>query len=120
MSPGFVTLAFFVAQLALGLAKDRSGLGAASVAVDARTPAQVRVVSQLRVLSQDASAVSRVPENEEALLELFRKKGSTVFSTDEVDAVGTQWTRFEERESGEIKVSRNAVPKFRTARLARP
>jgi hypothetical protein len=128
VSPAIATLLFFAAQLLLAIYSDKpqGRMAAASTEAPQTVPVHVRVVSQIRSAEDGGRALASVPQSEEALIELFKKRGWIVFSASEVETVDTQEASFDTEEVGVIKARQQAATgrlvsgtKLRPAQLAR-
>jgi hypothetical protein len=115
VSPALATLLFFAAQffLASYVESPRDVRGAAADAPTA-VPVNVRVVSQIKS-ADELKPLARVPASEYELLELFKKQGCVVFSSTEVEDIGTQASEFDAAEVGVI----TADKQLRAARFVR-
>jgi hypothetical protein len=111
LTPAVATIAFFAIQLLLSLGDGRkSEIGGAAADAPAAIPVKVRVVAQIRSQDDAPRKKSAVPTTEAALLDLLRREGSVIFSSEEVEVVSTP-----EQEFGPEEVD---VIHLRRARLA--
>lgn len=85
LPPAAATLVFVAMRLFVGLGEgpetSAAGLGGDVRAAPARVVAQIAHVREARAESE------RVPETEGELLELLRRKGTVLFTRDEVDVI---------------------------------
>lgn len=101
VSPAVATVLFFIAQAILASSGDgSSSVRAAAPDTPSAIPVKIRVVAQIKSAAEVKAA--RVPESESELLELFKKQGAVVFSSSEVEDIGTQASEFETTEVGVI------------------
>lgn len=101
VSPALATVLFFVAQAILaGSGAGSNEVRAAAPETPSAIPVKIRVVAQIKSAGEVKAA--RVPESESELLELFKKQGAVVFSSSEVEDIGTQASEFEPAEVGVI------------------
>jgi hypothetical protein len=114
VSPAIATVLFFAAQLFLRGYGDASGVNSAGTETPSAIPVAVRVVAEIKTAS-DVKLAASVPANESELLELFKKNGAVVFSSTEVEKIGTQAIELEAEEVGVI----TADKQLRTARFVR-
>lgn len=115
VSPAIATVIFFAAQLLLaGYGKGPSGVHGAGTETPSPIPVAVRVVAEIKTAS-DVKRGASVPTNESELLELFKKNGAVVFSSSEVENIGTQASEFDAAEVGVI----TADKQLRSARFVR-
>ena len=111
LTPAVATLLFFAIQLALSLGDGRkSEISGAGADTPAAIPVRVRVVAQIRSQTDTPRSKSAVPTTEAALLDLLRREGAVIFSSEEVEVVSTH-----EQEFGPEEVD---VIHLRRARLA--
>jgi hypothetical protein len=116
-SPAIATALFFAAQLLLATftGEHTNQVKSAGAQAPTAAPVKVRVVTQIRNLEDVPRQLASVPKSEAALIDLCNKNGFVVFSSSEVEAVGTQERKFGAEEVGVI----TADSKLRAARFVR-
>ena len=110
LSPAIATAMFFLGQLYFSTAASpRAPVASAGADSPRASNVTLRVVEQIRSTDVGGPHITRVPDTEAQLLELFSQDGALVFFQDEVEVVETEEKHFRLEEVGVI-VPGNTVP----------
>lgn len=108
LTPAAATILFFAAQLFFFITEPtpRSRVAGASAEAPAPIPVKVHVVAEIRSLDDVKKPKAKVPATEAQLLDLLRREGSVIFSSDEVEVVATPEQSFGPDEVDVIRLRR--------------
>lgn len=108
LTPAAATILFFAAQLFFFITEPtpQGRVAGASAEAPAPIPVKVHVVAEIRSLDDVKKPKAKVPATEAQLLDLLRREGSVIFSSDEVEVVATPEQRFGTEEVDVIRLRR--------------
>lgn len=108
LTPAAATVLFFLAQLFFFVTDPQPSTKIAGATAEAPVPmpVKVRVVAEIRSLDDVKRPKAKVPATEAALLDLLRREGSVIFSSEEVEVVATPEQSFGPEEVDVIRLRR--------------